>query len=81
MRRPVAPLHSPLPVHRHWRSRKCTTRAGSIDEAIAVADEIAATGDTVLLAPGCASFDMFKNYQHRGDVFAALVVARKERAT
>jgi len=44
-------------------------RAASLEEAVAVADELAERGDTVLLAPGCASFDMFDDYQHRGRVF------------
>jgi UDP-N-acetylmuramoylalanine--D-glutamate ligase len=47
----------------------CKTMA----EALAIAAEIATTGDTVLLAPGCASFDEFTSYAHRGDVFVSLV--------
>jgi UDP-N-acetylmuramoylalanine--D-glutamate ligase len=48
-------------------------RAASMDEAVAQARAQAQSGDVVLLSPACASFDMFRNYPHRGDVFAACV--------
>jgi len=53
------------------------TMVGDLEEAVALADRLARTGDTVLLAPGCASFDMFRSYAHRGEVFAATVRHRK----
>jgi UDP-N-acetylmuramoylalanine--D-glutamate ligase len=46
-------------------------RAGSMSEAVETAFRLAQPGDAVLLSPACASFDMFDNYKHRGDVFAA----------
>jgi UDP-N-acetylmuramoylalanine--D-glutamate ligase len=49
--------------------------AASMQEAVAVAQRVARPGDTVLLSPACASFDMFRDYGHRGDVFAAAVLA------
>ena len=51
--------------------------AASLDDAVAAADEVAVPGDTVLLAPGCASFDMFGSYAERGDAFARIVRGRK----
>jgi UDP-N-acetylmuramoylalanine--D-glutamate ligase len=46
---------------------------GELDQAIAHAVEVSAPGDNILLSPGCASFDMFRNYQHRGDEFKRIV--------
>lgn len=48
-------------------------RAGSMDDAVARAAAIATSGDTVLLSPGCASFDMFGDYRGRGESFRAAV--------
>jgi UDP-N-acetylmuramoylalanine--D-glutamate ligase len=45
----------------------------SMQEAVAAATRAARAGDTVLLSPACASLDMFHDYGHRGDVFAAAV--------
>ncbi len=49
-------------------------RAGSLDEAVAKGFEDAENGDAVLLAPACASFDMFKSYEERGNFFKAAVL-------
>jgi UDP-N-acetylmuramoylalanine--D-glutamate ligase len=52
-----------LPVH------TCET----LDRAVARARVLARPGDVVLLSPACASFDQFRNFEHRGDTFRALV--------
>jgi UDP-N-acetylmuramoylalanine--D-glutamate ligase len=48
-------------------------RAASMDEAVERARELAEPGDVVLLSPGCASFDMFRSAEHRGELFAEAV--------
>jgi UDP-N-acetylmuramoylalanine--D-glutamate ligase len=47
--------------------------AGTLEAAVRRANESASPGDTVLLAPACASFDQFENYEHRGHVFKETV--------
>jgi UDP-N-acetylmuramoylalanine--D-glutamate ligase len=47
--------------------------AGTMDVAVHAAAEAAVAGDVVLLAPACASFDQFENYEHRGRVFREIV--------
>ena len=44
-----------------------------MEEAVRLAAAVALPGDSVLLSPACASFDMFDNYEHRGRVFLAAV--------
>ncbi len=53
------------------------TAARDLEDAIDIADSLATRGDTVLLAPGCASFDMFESYAARGDEFSRLVRQKK----
>lgn len=50
-----------------------TVRVGDYDEAVKVASECAVKGDVVLLSPACASWDMFDNFEIRGQVFKDLV--------
>ena len=47
--------------------------ARDMDEAVRMSAQAARPGETVLLSPACASLDMFRDYAHRGDVFAAAV--------
>ncbi len=47
--------------------------AVDLPEAVNIAQKVALSGDAVLLSPACASFDMFKNYVHRAEVFVEAV--------
>lgn len=55
-------------------------QAHDLPEAVNIAQKIAQKGEAVLLSPACASFDMFKNYVHRAEVFVAAVQALQARA-
>lgn len=48
-------------------------RVTNIEEAVSAARDVAQSGDVVLLSPACASLDMFRDFNHRGEVFANLV--------
>jgi UDP-N-acetylmuramoylalanine--D-glutamate ligase len=50
-----------------------TERCPSLQEAVEKAARYARAGEAVLLSPACASFDMFRDYKHRGEAFAAAV--------
>ncbi|HLE35945.1 MAG TPA: UDP-N-acetylmuramoyl-L-alanine--D-glutamate ligase [Candidatus Acidoferrales bacterium] len=67
----AAQIGSDLPVE----------RAGTLDRAVRLAFERAKPGDTVLLAPACASFDQFENFEHRGRVFKQLVRQLEQQAS
>jgi UDP-N-acetylmuramoylalanine--D-glutamate ligase len=56
-------------------------RAGTLENAIRRAAENAVSGDIVLLAPACSSFDQFQSYEQRGDVFKSTVKALAARQT
>jgi UDP-N-acetylmuramoylalanine--D-glutamate ligase len=59
----------------------CSTETvASMQEAVTAAARIARAGDSVLLSPACASLDMFRDYGHRGDVFADAVRGLERRS-
>jgi UDP-N-acetylmuramoylalanine--D-glutamate ligase len=56
-------------IHKALGGEHCVT----LEQAVARAAQLARPGQAVLLSPACASFDMFRDYKHRGEVFAAAV--------
>ena len=60
-----------------------TARATTMDDAVDIARRLAQPGDAVVLSPACSSFDMFRDYAHRAEVFRAAVarVVARERAS
>ena len=80
---PLVLIGEAATAHRATRSAtSCPSRvATSMDEAVRIAAELAQPGDAVLLSPACSSFDMFRDYKERGDVFVRAVrVARPTTA-
>lgn len=57
----------------HIRGAATVVHAETLEKAVRQAAEAATSGDVVLLAPACASFDQFENYEHRGRTFKELV--------
>jgi UDP-N-acetylmuramoylalanine--D-glutamate ligase len=55
-------------------------RASSLEEAVDLCRRRALPGEIVLLAPACASYDMFENYEQRGQVFRKTVLAFAQRS-
>ena len=55
-------------------------RCGTLERAVEEAAAAAAPGEVVLLSPACASFDQFRNFEHRGEVFEKLVKALSEES-
>ena len=62
-----------------FRGSVALVDAGTLDAAVRHAQAHAIPGDTVLLAPACASFDQFKSFEHRGETFKAIVNALGEK--
>ena len=65
-----------------WKDRLPVRNAGrSLEAAVKLARELAQPGDAVLLSPGTSSFDMFKNYAERGNLFRTLIQNLKPRTS
>ncbi len=60
-------------IRDHLEGAVPLVEAGTLKEAVRFANGKAEPGDIILLAPACASFDQFENYEHRGRVFKQLV--------
>ena len=61
------------PMHRAWGEAIACQMSGTLEQALEDAAARAREGEVVLLSPGCASFDQFTSYSHRGKVFRAWV--------
>jgi len=62
-------------IENHIHGAVSIVKCGTLEGAVRHAHTSARTGDTVLLAPACASFDQFENFEHRGREFKRLVTA------
>lgn len=71
----TGPVIKKLLVKNGLPEAKITDGGKTMKEIVKAASQLAQAGDAVLLAPGCASFDMFKNYSERGDQFQAAAQA------
>jgi UDP-N-acetylmuramoylalanine--D-glutamate ligase len=56
-------------------------RAATLEVAVDVARRLAAPGDAIVLSPACSSFDMFRDYAHRSEVFRAAVARVTQTGT
>ncbi len=68
-------------MEKQWSGLAPIYLASTLEEAVESAARLALPGETVLLSPGCSSFDMFKDFEERGEKFRSLVNSLKMRAT
>ena len=61
-----------------WKQSQCHA-VDTLEEAVSLASELAQPGDAVLFSPGTSSFDMFRNYGERGNIFKSLVQKLKPK--
>ena len=63
-----------------WGDAVACLSCSSLEEAFDLACNQASSGESLLLSPGCASFDQFSGFEERGDRFRTLVSRWKEKA-
>lgn len=76
VRRAILVGEAAATLERAW-SGLATRRAATLEDAVSAAAEETPAGGVVLLSPGCASYDMFRNFEERGARFEAAVLERK----
>ena len=65
-------------IEKAWAGAVPCRKVGDLKEAVQRAAEMAVKGETVLLSPGCSSYDMFKNFEERGENYRQCVIALPE---
>ena len=68
-------------IEKAWRDGVPCRRVGTLDEAVKRAAALANPGETVLLSPGCSSYDQFKNFEERGETYRQCVKALPQEET
>ena len=68
-------------IEQAWGGALPCRRVADLGEAVRRAEEMARTGETVLLSPGCSSYDMFKNFEERGEKYRQCVTALPKEET
>jgi UDP-N-acetylmuramoylalanine--D-glutamate ligase len=63
-----------------WNSAVPCVRATTLAGAVEQTRKLAQPGDVVLFSPGCSSFDMFRDFEDRGDQFRALIQAQAKQS-
>ena len=65
-------------IEKAWIGAVPCRRVPSLEAAVKRAAEMAVRGETVLLSPGCSSYDMFENFEDRGEKYRQSVIALPE---